>query len=87
MREVYPHLPLFEQQGLGIALLSYCGRLHVGMAADWNLAAFLHDLVERLDGALAELADAAGLPAEETARGNGHAPDALVPLQVVAAPA
>jgi hypothetical protein len=87
MREVYPHLPLFEQQGLGVALLSYAGRLHVGITADWNLAPFLHDLVAHLDAAFVELADAAGLPADEPARGAGRALDIVTPLQVRAAPA
>ena len=44
MREVYPHLPLFEQQGIGIALLSYMGRLYVGIGADWNLGELLRDI-------------------------------------------
>ena len=86
MREVYPHLPLFEQQGLGVALLSYAGRLHVGITADWSLSALLYDLMAHLDGALAELADAAGLPAEETATGDGQVTDVVTPLQMIARP-
>jgi len=82
LREVYPHLPLFEQQGLGIALLSYAGRLHVGITADWNLAALLADLADRLDGCFAELADAAGLPADDTPRDGGRVADVPMPLQV-----
>jgi len=31
----YPLVPLFENQGLGIALLSYLDRLYVGLTADW----------------------------------------------------
>jgi len=61
LREAYPHLPLFEQQGLGIALLSYVGRLAVCIAADWNLGDLLHDVVERLEPAFSELAGLAGL--------------------------
>jgi diacylglycerol O-acyltransferase / wax synthase len=64
MRAVYPHLPLFERQGIGIALLSYAGRLHVGITADWNLGPFLADLAERLEPSFLELADAAGMAAE-----------------------
>jgi len=89
VREVYPHLPNFEQQGIGIALLSYAGRLHVGITAYWNLAAFLDDLVERFGVAYGELLQAAGI-AEEAPRGNGRGqsggPVAVVPLQVSAAP-
>jgi WS/DGAT/MGAT family acyltransferase len=86
MREVYPHLPLFEQQGLGVALLSYCGRLHVGITADWSLSTFLHDLAAHLDGAFAELVDAAGLPAEGPLPTSGWALDVVTPLQVGAGP-
>jgi hypothetical protein len=61
MREVYPHLPLFEQQGLGIALLSYVGRLSVCLSSDWDLGELLHDVVRRLEQQLAELARIAGI--------------------------
>jgi hypothetical protein len=90
LREVYPHLPLFEQQGIGIALLSYAGRLHVGITADWSLGAFVGDLVERMDAAFDELAVAAGLvsaPAvdEDVPRPTGGA-DTRASLQVRAVP-
>jgi WS/DGAT/MGAT family acyltransferase len=67
---VYPHLPLFEQQGIGIALLSYAGRLHVGVTADWNLGPLLDDLTVHLADAFVGLVRAAGLE---------PAPDAPVP--------
>ncbi len=53
MLEAYPHLPLFEQQGLGIALFSYVGRLYWGLTADWDLVpdldAFAGDLCASFD--------------------------------------
>jgi hypothetical protein len=58
---VYPHLPLFEQQGIGIALLSYAGCLHVGITADWNLGELVADLVDRMEATFDEMAVAAGL--------------------------
>lgn len=48
LAQVYPHLPLFERQGLGLALLSHAGRLHVGITADWNLGDLAGDLVDHL---------------------------------------
>jgi len=33
----YPNVPLFEKQGLAVALLSYAGRLNWGFNADWDL--------------------------------------------------
>jgi diacylglycerol O-acyltransferase len=50
MDTIYPHLPLFEGQGLGIALLSYAGHLTWGLAGDWDL---IPDL-DRLRDALTE---------------------------------
>jgi hypothetical protein len=87
LREVYPYLPLFEQQGLGIALLSYAGRLHVGIVADWNLSAFLADLEERLDEAFADLIATAGLPDVRPIDDPKPVTNRVVALQVGAAPA
>jgi diacylglycerol O-acyltransferase len=64
MREVHPHLPLFERQGIGIALLSYVGRLSVCISADWDLGALLREIMDRLEAGLGELADVAGFTRE-----------------------
>jgi WS/DGAT/MGAT family acyltransferase len=45
MLEVYPLVPLFSNQGLGIALFSYEGALFWGFNADWDALPDLHDLV------------------------------------------
>jgi WS/DGAT/MGAT family acyltransferase len=45
MQEVYPLVPLFEKQALGIALFSYDGGLFWGFDADWDALPDLHDLV------------------------------------------
>jgi WS/DGAT/MGAT family acyltransferase len=67
MRAVYPHLPLFEQQGLGVAVLSYVGRLAICIAADWDLRELLHEVMKRLDAGIAELTSLAGLAPETAA--------------------
>ncbi len=36
MLEAYPQVPLFMNQGLGVALFSYVGRLYWGFNADWD---------------------------------------------------
>ena len=41
----YPLVPLFTNQALGIALLSYDGGLYWGFNADWDAVADLHDFV------------------------------------------
>jgi hypothetical protein len=38
-------VPLFEKQGLGVALFSYDGQLTWGFNADWDVLPDLHDLV------------------------------------------
>jgi WS/DGAT/MGAT family acyltransferase len=46
--EVYPLVPLFKNQALGIALFSYNGGLFWGLNADWDALPDLHDLVGAL---------------------------------------
>jgi len=43
MTEVYPLVPLFFNQALGIALFSYDGGLYWGFNADWDAMPDLHD--------------------------------------------
>lgn len=46
MEEIYPLVPLFSNQALGIAVFSYDGTLFWGFNADWDAVPDLHDLVE-----------------------------------------
>jgi len=55
----YPLVPLFENQGLGVALFSYDGKLCWGLNADWDLVPDLHDLVVAVYASFAELRQAA----------------------------
>jgi WS/DGAT/MGAT family acyltransferase len=49
MQEVYPLVPLFTNQALGIALFSYDGGLHWGFNADWDNLPDLHDFVQMIE--------------------------------------
>jgi len=60
----YPLVPLFENQVLGIALLSYDGSLFWGFNADWDLMPDLHAFVEAIERELASLRE---LPASASA--------------------
>jgi WS/DGAT/MGAT family acyltransferase len=72
MRAAYPHLPLFENQGLGVALLSYLDRLFVGLTGDWSLGAHVDEFADALGAAADALAAAVALPeAPEAAAGGG----------------
>jgi WS/DGAT/MGAT family acyltransferase len=59
MVESYPMVPLFESQGLGIALFSYAGGLYWGFNADWEQFPDLHDFVVAIDASFRELCEAA----------------------------
>jgi len=45
MLEVYPVVPLFSNQALGIALFSYDGAIYWGFNSDWDVLPDLHDVV------------------------------------------
>jgi WS/DGAT/MGAT family acyltransferase len=59
MVAAYPHVPLFENQGLGIALFSYADSLYWGLVGDWDLMPDLHRLTGAIEHAFTELYDAA----------------------------
>jgi hypothetical protein len=59
MLEGFPQVPLFEYQGLGIALFSYAGTLCWGFNADWDLVPDLPALVDAVAAAFRELLAAA----------------------------
>jgi WS/DGAT/MGAT family acyltransferase len=46
MEEIYPLVPLFSNQALGIAVFSYDGGLYWGFHGDWDALPDLHDLVD-----------------------------------------
>jgi WS/DGAT/MGAT family acyltransferase len=55
----YPSLPLFENQGLAMAVMTYRSKLHVGLTGDWDLLPDLADFGEDLRVATEELVQAA----------------------------
>ena len=69
MLRCHPQVPLAQQQGLGIALLSYDGRIGVGLIGDADAARDLSAFAAALKAALDELnaCAAAAAPAKENA--------------------
>ena len=57
--DIFPMVPLAENQALGIAVMSYDGRLDFGLNGDWDAMADLELLAEDLSAALDELEQAA----------------------------
>jgi len=58
--ESYPHVPLADRLGLGIALLSYDGRVHWGFNADYDVVPDLADFVGDVQDAFRALRELAG---------------------------
>jgi diacylglycerol O-acyltransferase len=74
MIDLFPMVPLAAKQALGIALMSYNGRLNFGLTGDYDLMPDLDDLAGDLHASLAELAEAAGT--------NVTTPPRMVPAPV-----
>jgi hypothetical protein len=69
LRDVYPLVPLFSNQGLGIALFSYDGGLFWGFNADWDAVPDLHDVVGAVEAECVTLNEiAASVPSLLPAR-------------------
>lgn len=73
--EAYPVVPLLDGYGLGVALLSYDGRIYWGLNADYDRGADVGDFAEDLRTSFAALRDLAAAPVAErrrrAARGGG----------------
>jgi WS/DGAT/MGAT family acyltransferase len=65
MIDPFPMVPLVRGQGLGIALMSYNGRLDFGLVGDYDLLWDIDELADDLRAALGELAEAAGVELSE----------------------
>jgi diacylglycerol O-acyltransferase / wax synthase len=67
MADLIPMVPLASGQALGVAVMSYNGRLYFGLSGDWDAMEDLDDLAEDLRDAIAELEEAADVHAEARA--------------------
>jgi WS/DGAT/MGAT family acyltransferase len=55
MLAIHPQLPLFESQGLGVAVLSYDGKLCFGLVGDWDVVPDLDVVADGIREAFEEL--------------------------------
>jgi len=69
LERFYPVVPLARRQALGIAILSYDGRLGYGLLADYDALPDLESIATHLRAAIEDLARAAGVavPARDAA--------------------
>lgn len=66
LEAIYPLVPLFEGQAVGVALFSYAGSLDVGLVGCWHSLPDLAELVDDFAAAYAELEAAAAGAASVT---------------------
>jgi WS/DGAT/MGAT family acyltransferase len=59
LHAIYPVVPLTGNQALGVAILSYAGRVGFGLAGDRDALADLHDIADALRDAISDLTAAA----------------------------
>jgi hypothetical protein len=55
MEAIHAQLPLLAWQGVGVAAMSYCGRVHIGLVADHKSVPDVSLLATGLDAAFEEL--------------------------------
>jgi hypothetical protein len=74
-------VPLAPNQALGVAIMSYNGRIDFGLVGDYDAMYDLDDLESDFEESLGELAEAAGVKLSKRAprrsratEGNGHKP-------------
>ena len=78
LARLYPLVPIVENAALGIAIMSYDGRIDFGLVADYDALPDLDDVATALEGAIAELAALAGVaskPRGRSARARSSTPD------------
>ena len=68
LRRIYPLVPLAENCALGIAIMSYDGRIDFGLVADYDALPDLDALASGLEAEIATLTEAAGAPPEPRAK-------------------
>jgi WS/DGAT/MGAT family acyltransferase len=82
LQVIYPVVPLARNQALGIAIMSYAGRLGFGLLADYDALPGLEEIALGLETSIDELAALAPVrprvtrrrPASRGPQANGHAP-------------
>jgi diacylglycerol O-acyltransferase len=74
LRSFYPKVPLVLNTALGIAIMSYDGKLFFGLLGDYDAMDDLERFASDLRGAIAELATAAGVPPDASRRSGGARP-------------
>ena len=73
MLDPFPMVPLAKNQAVGVALLSYAGRINFGLVGDYDLMWDLDDFADDVRESLAELAAEARVELTAEAAPSGQA--------------
>ena len=84
MRAMVPQVPLLENIGLGIALMSYDGQVFWGFTADYDLVPDLDHFAVLIERSFAELAASAGIDTTAFEHGERVERSSLLPPPEVA---
>ena len=69
----HPHLPLFEGQGIGVAIFRYLDQLQIGLTGDRDQVPDLQDLTKSIHASFAALEAAAGTEIAQAMRAGAGA--------------
>jgi len=61
LSRLYPLVPIVENAALGVAIMSYDGRIDFGLVSDYDALPDVDDVAAALEGAIGELAAVAGV--------------------------
>jgi hypothetical protein len=61
MIDIFPMVPLTSQTALGVAIMSYNGRINFGLVGDWDAMYDIHELAGDFAAELEALGEAAGV--------------------------
>jgi WS/DGAT/MGAT family acyltransferase len=70
MVDMFPMVPLAPGQALGVAIMSYNGKVNFGLLGDFDLMYDLDEVTDDFDDALADLATAAGVRLKGRGKGS-----------------
>ncbi|HEX8052157.1 MAG TPA: wax ester/triacylglycerol synthase family O-acyltransferase [Thermoleophilaceae bacterium] len=86
MIEIFPMVPLAPNQALGVAIMSYNGRINFGLVGDYDVMGNLDQVALDFRASLEELAEAAGVELSARAATNGSSPSRRASLSAVPPP-
>ena len=72
LQDLFPMVPLAQNQALGVAIMSYHGRLNFGLLGDYDALHDLEDLATDFEDAIVALAEATGVELTPVKVGSGR---------------